>query len=301
MLDAIIVGGGPAGLSAALALGRCRRTVLVCDKGEPRNAASLAMHGYLTRDGIAPSEFLRLGREEILRYPTVKFLGCEVVSVERNEQRFIVQTNTGEAFSARILLLATGLVDDLPPIPGVEKYYGKSVHPCPYCDGWEHRDQAIAVCGKGQEGVDLALKMRRWSSQVVFCPNQTEPEEFPLNPAQEEQLCRAEIPIRRGKVVGFEGQAPEMSALVFADGSRLPCHALFFPPSQRQRSELALKLGCHATESQQIECQDCQESNIPGVFVIGNAAEGQQLVIMAAAAGTRAGFAIDEALHFADL
>jgi thioredoxin reductase len=158
--DTIIVGGGPAGLSAALALGRCRRRVLVCDAGLPRNRHSNHLHAYLTRDGMAPAEFLRTAREQLKRYDTIRIVDDEVVDARRADDLFDVTLTRSDSAQARTLLLATGVIDHVPPIEGIEPLYGKSVHHCPYCDGWEWRDQPIAVYGRGDaKGAGLALMM----------------------------------------------------------------------------------------------------------------------------------------------
>ena len=297
MFDVIIIGGGPAGLSAALALGRCRRQVVLCDKGEPRNAASKGLHGFLSRDGIDPKEFLRLGREDLRRYPSVEFLQSEIVEVERRENRFIAHTASGATFNSQVLLLATGIVDELPPLRGIERFYGRSVHHCPYCDGWEHRDELLAVYGDGCDAVELAMKMRRWSDKVVLCFS---PSNI-LTPQQTALLELSQVRVKRGVVERLEGEGDALHSILFQDGSRLECSALFFAAAQRQRSEIASSLGCTINEKVQIECSETQETSVKGVYAIGNAARGLQLVIIAAAEGTRAAFAIDEALQKSDL
>jgi len=167
--DCIVVGGGPAGLSGALMLGRCRRSVLVFDVGKPRNAAAAGLHNYLTRDGINPGEFIRLAQEEVRRYPTVEFRRTQVVAVERTRSGFTVVGADGSRHDSRKLLLATGVVDELPEIEGLQELYGTSVHHCPYCDGWEWRDQPLAVYGRGEEGPALALALTVWSPDLVLC------------------------------------------------------------------------------------------------------------------------------------
>src|SRR5512145_3259015 len=139
--DVVIVGGGPAGLSAALMLGRCRRRVLVCDTGRPRNRASQSMHGYLTRDGVPPREFVAIAREQLKPYTTVELRDVEVADAECRDGRFVVTLDGGAEIWSRKLLLATGVVDNLPDVAGIGDLYGRSVFHCPYCDAWELRDQ----------------------------------------------------------------------------------------------------------------------------------------------------------------
>lgn len=297
MYDVIIIGGGPAGLSAALVLGRCRRHVLVCDKGEPRNCRSRALHGFLTRDGMPPLEFLRIGREELKQYPTVTWRECEVIGAKQGDRRFSVEIQGGDAVEGRILLLATGLVDELPDIPGLEQFWGTSIHVCPYCDGWERRDQALAVYGKGRAGIDLALAMRHWSPDITLCTDGP----VELKPEDRERLTRLNIRLRHEPVTRFTGQGEDVRAVEFENSPSLPCAAVFLAVDQRQRSELARSLGCKTTHTGQLECSAHQTTSVEGVFAIGNAAHGLQLVIMAVADGTQAAFSINEALIEADL
>src|SRR2546423_1983364 len=170
MYDVIVVGAGPAGLSAALMLGRSRRRVLVCDSGKPRNAASLAMHGYLTRDGIPPREFLRVARAQLKEYECVELRDVEVTAAACDgDGRFHVTLITGEEVTSRKLLIATGVVDNIPDIPGFADLFGRSVFHCPYCDGWEVRDQPLAIYGRGARGYGLSLELTGWSRDLVLC------------------------------------------------------------------------------------------------------------------------------------
>ena len=155
-----IVGGGPAGLSAALVLGRCLRRVLVCDAGHPRNEPARIFNGFLSRDGSNPAEFLQICRDQLRRYETIEFRRVKVVDVARGDRRFTAILETAERVTSRMLLLATGLVDELPQIENFRQFYGSTVHNCPYCDGWECRDQSIAVAGGNQDSVDLAIELR---------------------------------------------------------------------------------------------------------------------------------------------
>jgi thioredoxin reductase len=295
--DCIIVGAGPAGLSAALMLGRCRRRVLVCDAGEPRNARSKGLHNYLTRDGTAPLEFLRLARKEVEEYPTIEFLPAEVKDARRTSDGFTVVLADRTELSTRKLLLATGVVDDLPDIDGLRPLYGTSVHHCPYCDGWEWRDQPIAIFGRGEDASALALALTVWSDDLVLCtdgPNG-------LTRAQREQLERVGIKVREDEVVRLEGQRGWLSRIIFAEGEPLPRRALFLSSAQLQRSDLALRLGCRFTEKGAVNTGSCEATDVPGLYVAGDASKEAQFVVVAAAEGAEAGMAINKALLKDDL
>jgi thioredoxin reductase len=302
LYDVLIVGGGPAGLSAALVLGRCRRRVLVFDSGQPRNAAAQAMHGYLSRDGIPPRELLRLGRDEVARY------GVEIQDTEVDSARirnpddaeepgaaFEVETAEGRRFLARKLLLATGVRDILPPIAGGETYYGRGVHHCPYCDGWEHRDQALVAYGDGSAAVGLALALRTWSSRVTACTDGTR---IGLN--DRERLERNGIGLRTGRIARLDGADGVLQRVVFRSGPPLDCDALFFNTGQVQRSLLPTMLGCETGENDQIRTHDRQRTCQPGLFLAGDADGDVQFVIAAAAEGARAAVAINRELQDED-
>jgi thioredoxin reductase len=295
--DCIVVGAGPAGLSGALLLGRCRRTVLVCHAGEPRNARSASLHNYLTRDRIDPAEFLRLAREEIQRYPTVEFHRTEIVDARRTSGGFTVTAAGGLQLSARKLLLATGVADELPEIEGLQDLYGKSVHHCPYCDGWEWRDQPIAIYGRAEQGSDLALALTVWSDDLVLCSDGPSG----LSEEQEEGLSRAGIGVREDHVVRLEGTDGMLERIVFEDLEPLPRRALFVCSGQHQRSSLAAKLGCRFNAKGTVETGTCEATNVPGLYVAGDSSKEAQFVIVAAAEGTEAGMAINKALLREDL
>jgi thioredoxin reductase len=295
--DCIVVGAGPAGLSGALMLGRCRRSVLLCYAGEPRNARSLGLHGYLTRDGIAPSEFIRLALEEIEHYTTVELRHAEIVEAKRTSSGFTVVSAGGLKLSARKLLLATGVVDELPDIEGLQALYGTSVHHCPYCDGWQWRDQPLAIYGRSEDGVALALGLTVWSDDLVLCTDGP----AGLSEEQEEQLARAGIEVREERVVGLKGRNGMLEEVLFEDGEPLPRRALFVCAGQHQRSNLAAKLGCSFNAKGAVDTGASEATNVPGLYVAGDSSKEAQSIIVAAAEGAEAGMAINKALLKEDL
>jgi thioredoxin reductase len=297
MFDVIVVGAGPAGLSAALMLGRCRRRVLVCDTGEPRNAASHAMHGYLSRDGIEPREFLRIARGELAKYDTVELRDIRVTDAKCVSGRFVVTLAGGEEQSARKLLIATGVVDHLPDRPGFAELYGRSVFHCPYCDAWEIRDSPMAVYGNAHRGYGLSLELLAWTRDVVLCTDGP----ATLEPHQRERLARAGIPVREEPIDRLEGREGVLERIVFRSGEPLARRAVFFTTGQTQQSALAIGLGCEFNEKGTVRTGPYESTHLPGLFVAGDASRAVQWVVVAAAEGAEAAFAINTDLLKEDL
>jgi thioredoxin reductase len=289
--DTVIVGGGAAGLSAALVLGRCIRTLLVCDSGRYRNQRSTALHCYMGHDGVAPKDLLDLARRQVKRYDCVEFVGGLGVALERIDGAFAVSFDDGRSVRARTLLVATGVVDELPPIEGIEQLFGRSVHVCPYCDGWEHRDAPVAVFGRGEKGAGLASLLHQWTSDLVLCTHG--PSE--LTDDQGVRLERLGIVVREEPIVRLEGANGCLEAVVFGGGLRIQRKAMFFNTGQHPRSRLLEQLGCRYGEKG-IEYDDDGTTSVPGVYVAGDVSRDVQLVIIAAAEGARAALAINKAL-----
>lgn len=297
MYDVIIVGAGPAGLSAALMLGRCRRRVLICDTGRPRNAASQALHGYLTRDGIAPRDFLALARADLRQYDSVELRDVEVTDAVCRDARFEVTLAGGEILRTRKLLLATGVVDNLPRIDGFRDLYGHSVFHCPYCDGWEVRDQPLAIYGTGQRGLGLSLELTAWSRDLVLCTDGPSG----IDPDDVRRLSDNGIGVREERIARLDGENGVLRHVVFADGSRLARRALFFTTGQWQRSDLLDRLGCEFNEKGTVSTGKYESTHLPGLFVAGDASRAVQWVVVAAAEGAEAAFAINTDLIKEDL
>jgi thioredoxin reductase len=295
--DVVVVGGGPAGLSAALVLGRCQRRVLLCDNGHPRNEASQAMHGYLSRDGIPPLEFIRIARGELAPYDTVETRDVTVVDARCENSRFVSTLATGETVESRKLLIATGVRDKVPDLDGIDALYGRSVFHCPYCDGWEIRQQPIAIYGRGERGYGLALELTAWSRDLALITDGA----CELDDQQRERLQRLDIAIREERVQRLEGENGILKRIVFAGVPPLARRAMFFTTGQYQQSELAVKLGCHFNDKGTVRTGKYESTHLLGLFVCGDASRAVQWVVVAASEGAEAAFAINTDLIKDDL
>lgn len=288
----VVIGGGPAGLSAALVLGRCCRKILVVDAGNPRNIRSHGVHGFISREGCKPAELLQITRSQLAPY-AITIRDGTVMSVRKEEDAsFRVELLDGSVGFSRKILLATGVVDKLPAIEGVDEFYGTSVHHCPYCDGWEHRDGRIAVYGRGKGGTALSLMMKTWSRDVVLCTDGTSR----LRSSEREALSQNGIDVYENKILRLEGMLGKLERIVFADGATLPRTALFFSTGNVQRSELPQSIGCTITPKGAVRAGRDQRSSCPGIFVAGDAAEDSHYVIVAAAEGAKAAMHINAEL-----
>jgi thioredoxin reductase len=293
MYDVVIVGGGPAGLNAALILGRCRRRVLVCDSGTPRNAASKALHGYLSRDGVAPLELLCIGRKELRPYGIELREAVVVTDVGRSGDAFEVTIEGAGKVRTHAVLLATGIKDELPTIPGLTDCYGITIHHCPYCDGWEHRDKTLAVIGHGAGAAGLALSLKTWTDRVILCTHGP----ARLNPTHREQLVSRQIAVRERRILQIHHDDGQVRALRLARDETVPCDAIFFSARQSQQCDLPRRLGCEFTRKGTVKTDHLGETCVPGIFVVGDASRDVQFAIVAAAEGAKAGVAINKALQ----
>jgi thioredoxin reductase len=262
----------------------------VCDAGEPRTRHSSAIHGYLTRDGVPPGDFTEMGRHELAAYG-VEFRAATVGRADREGDSFRVSLADGRHEAARYLLLATGVVDDPPRVPGIRECYGRSVFHCPYCDGWEWRDRRLAVVGQRDGGVRLALSLKTWSADVTLCANGGA-----VSRDGRMRLARHGIDHRPERIERLEHREGLVSRILFADGD-VPCDAIFFVNRQFPRNELAARLGCAFTRHGTVQTGTLSETNVRGVFVAGDASRDAQFVVVAAAEGAKAALAINQALQ----
>lgn len=290
MLDVVIVGGGPAGLSAALVLGRARRRVVVIDAGRPRNLASHAVHGYLTREAVPPLELLTIAREQLRPYGT-ELIDAEVVAAHKKPHGFEVVLDDASHLFARRLLLATGMRDRLPEVEGFEPLYGKTAHHCPFCDGWEARDQPLVAYARGPEAGEFALLLASWSRDVLLC---TDGE--PLSPEWAGRLARAGIAVRTDRVTRFDGHRGHLERVVFVSGDSIARRVLFFHLGCEESTGIAERLGCRTTAEEGVVSDDFEESTQPGVWVAGDASKDVMLAIVAAAEGAKAAVDIHRSL-----
>jgi thioredoxin reductase len=290
--DVVIAGAGPAGLSAALVLGRACRRVLLCDTGTPRSWASKRMYAYLSRDGVSPAVFRREARREVAKYSQVRFRQVEVTGARRVADGFEVTLASRQRVRCRKLLIATGLYDLVPKIPGFLECFGRTVFQCPYCDGWELRGKAIAVYGRRQRGFEMARAMTAWSQDIVLFTDG--PAGF--SRAQQRVLERNGVRLVETRVAELESTRGKLEAVVLRDGESIARRALFFDTPSRAQSGLAESLGCRFGRHGGILGGRYEASSVPGVFVAGNILRDVQLSIVAAAEGARAAFGINRTL-----
>ncbi|CAL9359973.1 Thioredoxin reductase [Streptomyces sp. enrichment culture] len=299
--DVVVVGGGAAGLSAALVLGRARLRTLVVDAGEPRNAPSSHMQGYLSRDGMAPAEFLALGREEIARYG-VELVRDRAVDVTRGED-FAVELGGGRTVRARRLVVATGLKDELPAVPGVAERFGRDVLHCPFCHGWEVRDEPFGVLGTGPASVHQALIVSRWSKDVTLFLHTLAEEE--LSDLDLRRLAAASVKVVPGEVAGLEVEDDRITGVrLTGEGAVHQVSVVFVGPRPVPRTGLLEKLGAELEETPLGAYPVVDRTGlttVPGVWAAGNAIGFAEQVVHAASGGYRAATAIVGDLLMADL
>jgi len=305
--DVIVIGGSFAGLSAAMPLARARRKVLVLDAGLPRNRYAAASHGFLGQDGRSPEEIITAARQQLMAYPTVHIHRGRATGAAQDDGGFAVTFEDGvldqpcEARGKR-LILATGMVDHLPEVPGMQELWGEGVNQCPYCHGYEVADRKLAVFGVGAQSAHHAILLREWSDDVTLLTHGGDW----LSEEDRAQVEARGIKIEEAPVVRLipstaKGKERELEAVEFQDGRRVPFGALFTASRTSFASPLAERLGCEIEQGQQgpiIKTSDLKETTVPGVFAAGDASSPWASATMAAASGMMAGTAAHRSLVF---
>jgi len=290
LYDVIIIGGGPAGLNAAVVLGRCRRKVLLFDTGKQRNRHSHGIHNYLTRDNILPRDFLHLSHREVRKYG-VRLLHVEVSAAKKNEKGiFSVTDRKGVLYNSKKILIATGLTDTLPPLNGFEKFFGKSVFHCPYCDGWEVKDKQLGVYARNKNGFELALSLITWSRSVTYFSDGKKT----LKPEEARILKQIGIPVITSEIQKLQGVGGKLKNVVLKNQDICPCEALFFVNGYSQQSHIVESLGCILDKKKVVVTNRFGQTNIAGVFVAGDASRDMHFVVVAGAEGAKAGVTINK-------
>ncbi|MGQ4619642.1 FAD-dependent oxidoreductase [Nocardia sp. R7R-8] len=296
--DVVIVGAGAAGLSGALVLARARRRVAVVGGGAPRNAPAEHMHGFLSRDGMPPAQLLAAGAEEVTGYGA-EMISDVVVGAERGESEHALRLRGGTTLRARRVLVATGLRDELPQLPGVRERWGRDVLHCPYCHGYEVRDQPIGVLGGHEPGaitraVHLALLLPQWSEDVVFFPNT-----MPLSDGDRTHLDARGVRVLEGEVTRFVVD-DRLRGVELVDGRAVRRTAMFVAPTFRANDEVLVALGCAFDDNGWVVTDPAGRTSVPGVWAAGNVSNPAAQVISAAGAGSTAAIAINGDLVMAD-
>ncbi len=291
--DVAVVGGGPAGLTAALWLARYLRSVVVIDSGDPRNWKTRGVNGFLGESGIKPAELRRRGREECAKYG-VRFIDDRVnTATNRNGDSFSLVLGSGATVLARRVLLAIGIKDVWPEIEGLDRCYGETVHVCPDCDGYESRGRKIVVVGKGRKAMGMALALMTWSPKIVICTNGEKAE---IDTDGCGQLEKLNIPVIESPIRRVISSGDEISAIEMEDGMQLDCDRLYFAIGQYPADDLGAQLKCKRDESGLIVIDDRYHTSVKNVYAAGDIVPGPQLAVTAASDGAVAALAIHHSL-----
>lgn len=295
--DVIIVGGSFAGLSAAMQLARARRRILLVDAGQPRNRYAAHAHGFLGQDGTRPHEIVAQARAQLARYPTVEFLDGEAVDAAARDGGFELAMASGQRVRASRLILAIGMRDELPSLPGLEARWGQTVLHCPYCHGYEVAGQPLGVMATHPMSVHQAMLLPDWGPTTYFTQGEFEPA-----PDEAKALAARGVRLERSPIVQLRGAAPALTGVTLADGRQLPIHALFVASKAHMASPLAMQLGCAFDSSPMgpvIRVDEFKQTTVAGVFAAGDAATPMSNATLASASGVMAGVCAHRSLAFA--
>ena len=291
--DVAVVGGGPAGLTAAIWLARYLHRVVVVDSGDPRNWETRGINGFLSRPGIRPPELRALGREECAKYGVEFVSGIVDQALNETGELFAVCIRGGKTIEARRILLAIGIKDVWPQVPGLDKCYGDTVHVCPDCDGYEARDKKTVVIGVGRKAVGMALALTTWTREIVICTNGEKPD---MDQNLLDQLKALNIPVLDAPIQCVVSRESEIAGLDLEGGMSLDCERLFFAIGQYPADDLGAQLGCKRDDLGRLVIDDRNHTSVLNVYAAGDIAPGPQMAIVAAASGAVAALAIHASL-----
>jgi thioredoxin reductase len=293
LYDVAIAGGGTAGLSAALWLARYLHSVVVVDSGDPRNWETRGINGFLGLPGIRPAELRGRGRDECRKHGVELIDGVVLCARRRSEEHFELQLEGGKRVAGRRLLLAIGIKDVWPDIPGLDHIYGDRAHVCPDCDGYEATGRKTVVIGKGRRAVGMALNLTTWTRDIIVCTNGTDPE---LTDEYCAKLTALQIPVIDDPILGINFREGELRSLVFEGREPLGCEQIFFTIGQYPADDLGVELGCERDDEGHIVVNEHGHTTMPNVYAAGDITPGAQLAICAASEGAVAALAIHKSL-----
>ena len=288
--EVIIIGGSYAGLSAAMSLGRALRNVLIIDNGNPRNKQTPHSHNFLTQDGNTPNQISTLAKEQVSQYKTIKFYDGLAVTGTKTGKRFEIKTQEGDLFNSKKLIIATGMRDIMPDIKGCAECWGISVIHCPYCHGYEIKNEKTGILGNGDYGFEFSWLINNWTKDLTLYTNG----KSTLTNEQADKLRGHDIPIVEKEIDGFEHLKGQIQNIVFNDNSKISIKAMYARPMLIQHSEIAAQLGCELTEQGLIKVDTSQKTTINGVLACGDNSNSSKDIALAVAAGTVAGGTVNK-------
>lgn len=294
LLDVLIIGGGPAGLNAALVLGRARKNVVVIDDETPRNWVTRETHGFVTRDGASPREFRKAAKEQIVAYPSVQFASDTATAITGSDGDFVVKTTQGASYHTKKILFAVGKKDLPLDINGLTEVYGKSAFVCPYCDGWELRDQSLVIIVSGDKALHMAKVISGWTERYTICTNGSDS----LTDEQREELKQHHVTVFDAPIQSINSEEGMVQQVVLNDGTAIPCTGVFFQPKLFTGSELPKAIGCEITESGTVIVDASGKTSVAGVYSAGDAASEMYQAITAASLGALSAVSINNELNF---
>uniref|UniRef100_UPI00403F1A7E NAD(P)/FAD-dependent oxidoreductase n=1 Tax=Paenibacillus sp. FSL R7-0313 TaxID=2954532 RepID=UPI00403F1A7E len=294
LLDVLIIGGGPAGLNAALVLGRARKNVVVIDDETPRNWVTRETHGFVTRDGASPREFRKAAKEQIEAYPSVQFASDTATAVTGSDGDFEVKTTHGARYRTKKILFAVGKKDLPLDINGLTEVYGKSAFVCPYCDGWELRDQSLVIIVSGDKALHMAKVISGWTERYTICTNGSDS----LTDEQREELKRHNVTVFNAPIQSIDSEEGMVKQVILNDGTAIACTGVFFQPKLFTGSELPRAIGCEITESGTVIVDASGKTSVSGVYSAGDAASEMYQAITAASLGALSAVSINNELNF---